>query len=424
MTKLESFVQVHSDSDFPIQNLPYGIFSRNGAEEPRVGVAIGEFVLDLSIIADAGFFGGELAHHSRVFHQSSLNEFMALGRPAWREARASLMKLLSADEPALRDHPELRYKAFSPISECVLYLPATIGDYTDFYSSKEHASNIGTMWRGKDNALMPNWLHMPIGYHGRSSSIVVTNTPVRRPNGQTKPNENDPPGHTHCKVLDFELETAFFVGPGNPQGEPISMEKAEDHIFGMVLLNDWSARDVQKWEYQPLGPFNGKNFATTISPWVVTLEALEEFRCQQPKQEPEPLSYLRESGPASYNIELSVSVQSEKGLKPQLLTHTNFKYLYWTMRQQLVHHTSGGCNLRPGDLLASGTISGPEPSTVGSLTEKTWGGKNPWKFEETGEERKYLQDGDTVILEGYCQGEGYRVGFGKCAGKIVPAPQL
>ncbi|PRP78741.1 fumarylacetoacetate hydrolase (fumarylacetoacetase) [Planoprotostelium fungivorum] len=428
------FIQVHPDSDFPIQNLPYGIFSRNTHEEPRVGVAIGDFILDLSVIADAGFFGGELAHHSRVFHQKSLNEFMALGRPAWREARAIIMKLLSADEPALRDHSELRFKAFSPISECILYIPANIGDYTDFYSSKEHASNIGTMWRGKDNALMPNWLHIPIGYHGRSSSVVVSGTPIRRPQGQTRPNENEPPVHVTCRVLDFEVETAFFVGPGNNMGDPINMDKAEEHIFGMVLMNDWSgdprshftrsseaARDIQKWEYQPLGPFNGKNFGTTISPWVVTLEALEPFRVQQPKQDPTPLKYLVDEGASSYDIHLRASVQTEKSLKPQVVSNTNFKHLYWTMKQQLVHHTSGGCNLRSGDLLASGTISGPTPDSYGSLTEKTWGGRDSWKVEEVNEERKYLLDGDTVIIEGHCQGEGYRIGFGKCAGKVVPA---
>jgi len=416
-----SFVQVHPDSDFSLQNLPYGIFSRNAHEEPRVGVAIGEYVLDLSMIADAGLFGGELAHHSRVFHQKTLNEFMALGRPAWKEARAIVMKLLSENEPALRDNAELRYKAFHPISESILYLPAQIGDYTDFYSSKEHASNIGTMWRGKDNALMPNWLHLPIGYHGRSSSIVISNTPVRRPWGQTKPNEAEPPAHVSCRVLDYELETAFFVGPGNDLGDPIDINDAENHIFGMVLLNDWSARDIQKWEYQPLGPFNGKNFATTISPWVVTLEALEPFRCKQPDQEPLPLAYLQDKKEGSFDIQLKVSVQSEKSLKPQNVCNTNFKHLYWTMRQQLVHHTSGGCNVRPGDLLASGTISGPGSDSVGSLTEKTWGGRDSWKIEDSGEDRKYLQDGDTVILEGYCQGDGFRVGFGKCAGKVIPA---
>eukprot|EP01117_Protostelium_nocturnum_P000153 TRINITY_DN10225_c0_g1_i1.p1 TRINITY_DN10225_c0_g1~~TRINITY_DN10225_c0_g1_i1.p1 ORF type:complete len:416 (-),score=116.13 TRINITY_DN10225_c0_g1_i1:90-1337(-) len=414
---MKSFVKVSPESHFPIQNLPFGVFKRKDKKESaRIGVAIGEDVLDLSVIYDAGLFPH--LKERKVFHEGSLNEFMSLGRSVWRETRQIITKLLSEEEPSLRDNHSLRELSIIPQNEVEMLLPAVIGDYTDFYSSKEHASNIGTMWRGKENALMPNWLHIPIGYHGRSSSIVVSGTPIKRPFGQTKPSESDPPTHQKCKVLDFELETGFFIGPGNQLGDPISVQDASSHIFGMVLLNDWSARDVQKWEYQPLGPFCGKNFATTISPWVVTLEALEPFKTQQPVQEPVPLSYLKDETKGSYDIQLSVSIQTQKSSRPQLISQTNFKHLYWTMNQQLAHHSSGGCNMRPGDLLASGTISGPTPDSVGSLVEKTWGGRDSFQIQETNEERKYLQDGDTITLEGFCQGEGYRVGFGTCSGTI------
>lgn len=301
-------------------------------------------------------------------------------------------------------------------------LPASIGDYTDFYSSKEHASNIGTMFRGKENALMENWLHLPVGYHGRASSVVIDQTPVRHPSGQRKPPDADNPVFGASVVVDYELEMAFFVGQGNAMGEPIDIKKAEDHIFGMVVMNDWSARDIQKWEYVPLGPFGAKNWATTVSPWVVTLEALEPFRTQGPKQQnPQPLPYLRDESPAAYDINLEVSILPENAKKPQRTCTSNFKYLYWSMKQQLVHHSITGCNLRPGDLLASGTISGEKPEEFGSLLEKTWGGKNSWKIEETGEERTYIKDGDTVIMTGFCQGDGYRVGFGAARGKVLPA---
>jgi fumarylacetoacetase len=332
-----------------------------------------------------------------------------------------LTKLLSKDEPTLRDNASLREKALVLQREVQLLLPVRIGDYTDFYASKEHATNVGTMWRGKDNALMPNWLHIPIGYHGRASSVVVSGTPVRRPRGQTRPDEAQPPQFGPCKVLDFELEVACFVGPGNALGDPIPISRAEDHIFGVVLMNDWSARDIQKWEYQPLGPFCGKNWATTISPWVVTLEALEPFRVQGPHQEPKPLEYLQDSTPSAYDIHLTAAIQSEKMTSPQVISNTNFKYMYWSMKQQLVHHACGGCNMTTGDLLGSGTISGPTEDSYGSLMEITWGGKNPFVLKETGEERKYLQDGDTVVLSGFCQGDGFKIGFGECSGKVLPA---
>jgi len=328
---------------------------------------------------------------------------------------------LSKDERILRDNKDLQTKALVHQNDVEMFLPAKIGDYTDFYASKEHATNVGTMWRGKENALMPNWLWLPVGYHGRSSSIVVSGTPVRRPRGQTRPDENAPPVFGPCKVLDFELEMAFLVGPGNNQGDPITIENAENHIFGVVLMNDWSARDIQKWEYVPLGPFTAKNWATTISPWVVTLEALEAFRVPGPEQNPKPLDYLQDKAIGSYDIQLTAAVQSEKMKVPQVVSNTNFKYMYWSMKQQLTHHSVTGCNMSTGDLLGSGTISGQTPDSYGSLAEISWGGKNPWVLKETGEERRYLQDGDSVIMSGYCQGFGFRVGFGDCVGKILPA---
>jgi len=420
---LRSFISVASDSHFPIQNLPYGIFRRknNANDAGRVGVAIGDQILDLAAISDAGLFPQQVARAGGVFHQNTLNSFMALGRPSWIETRHVITKLLSEDNPTLRDNKDLRSKALVPQSEAEMLIPAHIGDYTDFYASREHATNVGTMWRGKENALMPNWLHIPIGYHGRASSVVVSGTPIRRPKGQTRPKEDEPPLYGPSRVVDYELEMAWFIGPGNNLGDPISVEKADDHIFGMVLMNDWSARDIQKWEYQPLGPFTAKNWATTVSPWIVTLEALEPFRVSGPPQEPTPLPYLQDKGPSTFDINLFTYIQTEKSTSPQQLCATNFKYLYWSMKQQTSHHTVSGCNMRPGDLLASGTISGSTPDSLGSLLELTWGGQKPFTIAETGEERKYLQDGDSVIFTGFCQGNGYRIGFGQCVGKILPA---
>jgi fumarylacetoacetase len=306
-----------------------------------------------------------------------------------------------------------------------MHLPALIGDYTDFYSSREHATNVGTMFRGAANALMPNWLHLPVGYHGRSSSVVISGTQIHRPQGQLCPDETKPPVFGPCNLLDFELETAFFVGPGNDLGKPININEANNHIFGMVLMNDWSARDIQKWEYVPLGPFTAKNYGTTISPWVVTMEALAPFLCEGPKQtEPETLPYLRDSEPGSYDIQLQVSIKPEKLNESFSVTKSNFKHMYWSMKQQLTHHTISGCNMRPGDLLGSGTISGPTPDSYGSMLELCWKGSKTVPLGESGETRKFIQDGDTVIMTGFCQGQGYRIGFGECSGQILPAVKL
>eukprot|EP01098_Paradermamoeba_levis_P004291 TRINITY_DN1847_c0_g1_i1.p1 TRINITY_DN1847_c0_g1~~TRINITY_DN1847_c0_g1_i1.p1 ORF type:complete len:466 (-),score=154.53 TRINITY_DN1847_c0_g1_i1:89-1351(-) len=415
---LKSFIDYPATSEFPLENLPYGVFRRkNDANgKPTVGVAIGDQVLDLSVLATQNFFSAEV---SAAFGQPTLNQFMSLGRKHWVEARKVLLSLLSSSTPTLRDNAELRGKSFVPQAEVEMLLPAVIGDYTDFYSSKEHATNVGIMFRGKENALMPNWTWIPIGYHGRSSSVVVSGTPIRRPLGQLCAT-NPPPVFGASKRMDIELEMAFLVGPGNNLGERVPIEQAEEHIFGVVLMNDWSARDIQKWEYVPLGPFGGKNFGTTISPWVVTMEALEPFRCAGPTQDPEPLPYLKDTKAGAYDIHLEIELKTPKLEKPETVSRTNFKGMYWSMKQQLAHHTVVGCNMRPGDLLGSGTISGPTNDSFGSLLELTWNGTNPIKL-PNGETRTFLEDGDQVNLKGACHGDGYVIGFGPCSGVIVPA---
>lgn len=417
---LRSFVPVAPESHFPIQNLPYGIFRRRAGGEPAVGVAIGDSVLDLAVLEDQGLFDVPLLHGRRLFRSPTLNAFMALGQPAWKETRARISRLLRADEPALRDHAVLRERALVPRTEIEMLLPANIGDYTDFYSSREHATNVGTMFRGADNALMPNWLYLPVAYHGRASSLVISGTDIRRPRGQSKLPDAPAPIFGPSRSLDFELEMGFFIGPGNPLGQPIPVEVAPEHIFGMVLVNDWSARDIQAWEYVPLGPFLAKNFATSISPWVVPMEALEPFRTAGPVQDPPPLPYLRTTGEWSYDIHLEAWLQSEQIDQPCCISRSNFRYLYWNMCQQLAHHTINGCNVKPGDLLASGTISGPTPDSYGSLLELAWRGARPIALPD-GEKRSFLRDGDRLTLTAWCQGDGYRVGFGDVTGRILPA---
>ncbi|MCB2212030.1 fumarylacetoacetase [bacterium] len=417
---LPCIIDIPKDSHFPVENLPYGVFTIRTGDSPRVGVAIGDQVLDLAVLEAANLFNGPELTHKSVFAQDSLNAFMDLGRPAWLEARSTIQELLTGENPALKNNAELRHAALHAMDEVTLQLPVKIGDYTDFYSSKHHAFNVGTMFRGAENALMPNYLHLPVGYHGRASSIIVSGQDVHRPWGQVLPADSDTPVYTPCRLFDFELEMGFFTAGNNELGHPIPIDRAEDYIFGFVVVNDWSARDIQKWEYQPLGPFNAKNFATSISPWVVTLDALNPFRVPGPKQDPEPFDYLKPKDHWSLDINLDVQLQTEDMDQPHRIAESNLNYLYWTPAQQLAHHTVTGCNLRTGDLLASGTISGPEKHQRGSMLELSWRGTEPLEL-PNGETRKFLQDGDTVIMSGYCQGEGYRVGFGDVRSKVLPA---
>src|SRR6201986_1310589 len=371
--KLRSFIPVDSASDFPIQNLPYGVFSAHGLA-PRVGVAIGDYVLDLwELEQDGRFAFGEIG----VFSQGSLNAFMALGPKMWAKTRARISELLRHDHSELRDNDELRKLALVPMRDLKLHMPFTVSGYTDFYSSKEHATNVGVMFRGKDNALQPNWLHMPIGYNGRASTVVVSGTKVKRPRGQLKPPTAEVPSFGPCKRLDFELEMGVVVGQASRMGEMLTEGQAEEMCFGFVLLNDWSARDIQQWEYVPLGPFQGKAFATSISPWVVTREALEPFLVRGPEQNPAPLSYLQQAKPNNYDLQLDVDLRTADMAEPMRICRTNFKYMYWSSVQQLMHHASSGCAMNIGDLLGSGTISGPQKNQRGSVMEISWNATEP-----------------------------------------------
>ncbi|MGY3236591.1 MULTISPECIES: fumarylacetoacetase [unclassified Bradyrhizobium] len=414
---LRSFIEIDPASDFPIQNLPYGVFSTAANPTPRVGVAIGNYVLDLwELEQDSRLDVGALG----VFSGPSLNAFMALGPKVWTRTRARISELLRHDHPELRDNEELRRQALVPVRDARLHLPFAVSGYTDFYSSKEHATNVGVMFRGKDNALQPNWLHMPIAYNGRASTVVVSGTRVKRPRGQLKPPNADAPSFGPCKRLDFELEMGVVIGQPSAMGGMLTESQAEEMIFGFVLLNDWSARDIQQWEYVPLGPFLAKAFATSISPWVVTREALEPFRLKGPAQEPVPLDYLKQAKPQNYDLELDVSLRAAGANAPAGISRTNFKYMYWSSVQQLMHHASSGCAMNVGDLLGSGTISGPEKNQRGSLLEISWNGTEPVEL-PGGAKRSFLEDGDSLVMRGWCQGNGYRVGFGEVEGTILPA---
>ena len=415
---LTSFVEVAGDSDFSIHNLPYGIFSETTDGKRRAGIAIGDQVLDLSVLEDDGLLklsGGP------YFDKPTLNSFIESGRDNWTTARNTVQKLLSADNDTLRDNDGLRRKALFNQADVTLHLPLHVPGYTDFYSSKEHATNVGTMFRDPNNALLPNWTELPVGYNGRASTVIVSGHDVVRPSGQLKPNPDERPIFSACKRLDFELETAFVVGKPNHIGQPISIDDAWEHIFGMVLLNDWSARDIQKWEYVPLGPFNAKTFASSISPWIVTLDALEPFKTSVPVQDPQPLAYLREDkNDNTYDINLSVELMTEKSDQATVVCETNFKYMYWSMAQQLTHHTITGCAVQVGDLMGSGTISGPTPESYGSMLEIAWNATKPVTLKD-GETRTFIEDGDTVIMKGYSEKDGIRVGFGEVRGKVLPA---
>jgi fumarylacetoacetase len=436
---MSSWVSVSSDSHFPLANLPFGVFSRKGSNDgPHCASALGEFAIDLYKLAEAGLLN-DLGFDISVFFDPTLNRFMELERASWRATRMRLKELF---DEANSGHPlatntDLKNSVLIPFTDIQMHLPATIGDYTDFYSSRDHATNVGIMIRGKDNALQPNWLHLPVGYHGRASSVVVSGTDVIRPKGQTAVDKTDPTkgsAHTPCRLMDFELEMAFFVGgPANKLGEPVSMDNADERIFGAVVMNDWSARDLQTWEYVPLGPFTSKNFATSISPWCISLDALSEFACSSSsgaaQTDPKPLPYIDDPNYAtgSYDINLDISIQGADDSEASIVSRSNLKHMYWNFKQQLVHHSVSGCPMRAGDLLGTGTISGPSEESLGCMLELSWRGTrevvlDKAKDTEVGNKRKFLKDGDVVNLVGYGNStKGYKIGFGECSGKVLPA---
>ncbi|MGO3182215.1 MAG: fumarylacetoacetase [Aequorivita sp.] len=415
--KRKTWLDTTPDTDFPIQNIPFGVFLTRD-DIITIGTRIGDFAIDLGALHQLGYFKGiELTDD--IFLQDTLNDFISDGRKTWRLVRDRIADIFDKENSELRDNKDHREHILFTMEEVEMQLPVQVGDYTDFYSSKEHATNVGTMFRGKENALMPNWLHIPVGYHGRSSSIIPSEINVRRPWGQTMPNDATEPVFGPAKMVDFELEMAFITTDANALGEPIPVNEAEDHIFGLVLFNDWSARDIQKWEYVPLGPFLAKSFASSISPWIVTLDALQPFKVDGPKPEREQLPYLQYDGKKSYDINLEVFIAPENGEENKIAA-SNFKYMYWNMSQQLAHHTVNGCNVNSGDMMGSGTISGSTPDSFGSMLELTWRGENPIKLSD-GSERKFINDNDTVILKGFCKNDNVRIGFGECRSKLLPA---
>ncbi len=413
----KSWLTVEKDSDFPIQNIPFGVFLTKD-DITTIGTRIGNYAIDLAALQQLGYFEG-IPLTGDIFMQDSLNDFIADGRTTWRLVRNRIAEIFDMKNQKLKDNEAHKEIVIFHINEIEMLLPVVIGDYTDFYSSKDHATNVGTMFRDPENALLPNWVHIPVGYHGRSSSIVVSGTKIRRPNGQTMPQGATQPVFGPCKLLDFEVEMGFITTDANSLGKALPIEEARNHIFGMVLLNDWSARDIQKWEYVPLGPFLAKNFASTISAWIVTLDALEPFKVAGPKQDPKPLPYLEEEGLTSYDITLHTSIKPKKQ-EETLVSTTNFKNLYWSISQQLAHQTVNGCNVRTGDLYGSGTISGKDKNSYGSMLELTWKGTQPIKMSD-GTDRKFINNGDTVIMRGYCENEEVRIGFGECVGKVKKA---
>ncbi len=415
--RLRSWVEVPSNSDFPIQNLPFGIF-RTANLSPRPGSRIGDFVIDLKALYVLGYFEN-MSFSAEDFASEYLNPLMKNGKKGIRDLRNRLSKLFSAEHDDLRKNEHHVNQVLIPVDQVTMSMPVQVGDYTDFYSSREHATNVGTMFRDPNNALLPNWLWLPVGYHGRASSVIISGQEIHRPKGQTKPDPEKPPVFGPSQRLDFELEMAFVTFDGKPLGDSISTAEAEDYIFGLCLFNDWSARDIQTWEYVPLGPFLAKNFASSISPWIVTLDALEPFRTNTPEQDPKVLDYLQFSGEKSYDINLEVFIRPDNSEETPI-AHSNFKYMYWNMAQQLAHHTVNGCNVRAGDLMGSGTISGPTPDSYGSMLELAWKGTKPLKLKD-GSERKFIADNDTVIMRGYSEKDGIRVGFGEVSTRVLPA---
>lgn len=418
MRILKSWIKTKPDDDFSLNNIPFGI-AQNADKQTFVATRIGNTVISLAAMSGWGCFGEELQGKQRVFENRYLNDFIALGKKQTSEIRNTIIDLFSENDDSLKAFMEQPGFMFYNIKEVTMLMPVRVGDYTDFYSSKEHATNVGIMFRDPENALLPNWKHIPVGYHGRASSIVVSGTPIHRPKGQTKPDNVDQPVFGPSRLLDFELEMAFITGRKTKLGESVPLEKAEDYIFGMVIFNDLSARDIQKWEYIPLGPFLSKSFGSVISPWVVTLDALEPFRTNGPAQEPEVLPYLQYNGNKSFDINLEVLLQP-KGHEAMPVCRSNAKYLYWNMSQQLAHQTVNGCNINIGDMYASGTISGPTPDSYGSLLELTWKGTKPIEF-PGGITRKFIEDHDTVIMRAFAEKDGIRLGFGECVTQILPA---
>lgn len=413
---LRSWISVPEGSDFPIQNLPFGVFTKSGSTT-RVATRIGDTVIDLSILAQSGQLV-VVGFTAEDFSQEFLNPMMKKGKGATRRLRKALSDLFSTENHAAAANESIQ-KALFTVNEVDMCMPVQIGDYTDFYSSKEHATNVGIMFRDPANALLPNWLWIPVGYHGRSSSVIISGQDIHRPKGQIKPDDNEPPIFAASRQVDFELEMGFITYDGKPLGDSISTTEAEDFIFGMCLFNDWSARDIQKWEYVPLGPFLAKNFASSISCWIVTLDALQPFAVESPEQDPSVLSYLAFEGKKSYDIQLEVGLTPENATE-KIISNSNFKYMYWNMSQQLAHHTVNGCNVRCGDLMGSGTISGSTPDSLGSMLELAWKGTKPIAMND-GTERRFIQDGDTVTMRGFCQNDEVRIGFGEVKAKILPA---
>ena len=411
----KSFVDIEPNSDFPIQNLPFGAFSHK--DNSRCGVALGKYIIDLNELQKAGLLENL---PEGIFNKETLNDFVALGKETTRNVRNRIAELFDVINQELQKNNALLVRVLILQSEVTMLMPVKIGDYTDFYSSREHATNVGTMFRDPNNALFPNWLHLPVGYHGRASSIITSGQEIYRPKGQQRPNPEEPPVYGPCRLLDFELEMGFITHQGKDMGDTISIDEAEDYIFGMVVFNDWSARDIQKWEYIPLGPFLAKNFASCISPWIVTLDALEPYRCESPEQVHEPLPYLKpKSNKASFDINLEAIIKPENKTESRV-SLSNFKYMYWSMAQQLAHHTVNGCNVNVGDMMASGTISGPTKDSYGSMLELSWQGKNPVLLND-GEERKFIKDYDTVIMRAHCDNGEVRIGFGEVSTKVLPA---
>ena len=417
--KIRTWLYVGEESDFPIQNIPFGVFKPMNRTHPRVGTRIGDYVIDLSAIADKGYFKDEGIEEKDIFYKPFLNDFIALGKNTWRAIRNKISDIFNYDNEEFWNTEDFKQNVLFKIDEVDVVMPVQVGDYTDFYSSIEHATNVGKMFRDPKNALLPNWKYLPVGYHGRASSIVASGAEINRPLGQTKPSDDKPPVFGPSKLLDFELEMAFVTGGESKLGRRISTHEAADYIFGMVLFNDLSARDIQKWEYQPLGPFLSKNFGSVISPWIITLDALEPFKVEGPEQNPDVLPYLQFDGPANYDIQLDVYLQSES-FKPHRICRSNSKHLYWNIFQQLAHQTVTGCNIKVGDMYASGTISGPTPTSYGSMLELSWRGSKPLKMPD-GTERKFIRDHDTIIMKGKAEKDGVKVGFGECITTILPA---